>query len=64
MAIHAGTSSVREGSRANESPVQAAFLDVVLLACVICVRSTQEEPKHDVAPEEIQIGPTVPDAEG
>jgi hypothetical protein len=34
------------------------------LSFVICVRSTQEEPKHDVLPEEIQIGPTVPDAEG
>ncbi len=64
VAIHAGTIPVREGSRANDSPVQAAFLDIVLLAYVICVRSTQEEPKHDVLPEEIQIGPTVPDAEG
>ena len=64
MAIHAGTIPVREGSRANDSPIQTAFLDIVLLAYVICVRATQEESKHDVLPEEIQIGPTVPDAEG
>ena len=64
VAIHAGTIPVREGCRANDSPVQSAFLDIVLLAYVICVRSTQEEPNHDVLPEEGEIGPTVPDSEG
>lgn len=63
MAILASAISIRKGCRPDDRPVQLALCDAVLLTYMICIRATQEEPKHDVLPEEIQIASTVPDAE-
>ena len=59
--VLAGAFTVGEGSRTDDRPVQMALPDVILLACMVGVRWTQEESKHDVFPEDVQISPTVSD---
>jgi len=54
MAILAGAISISKGCRTDDRPIQLALFDAVLLTYVIRIRATQEEPKHDDLPEDIQ----------
>ena len=62
--VFAGAIPVREGSRTDNYPIQVALPDVVLLAYMVGVHWAQEESKHDVFPEEVQIAPTISDSKG
>ena len=53
--------SISEGSRTDDRPVLDPSPNVGLLAYMVGDHWTQEEPKHDVFPEDVPIAPTISD---